>query len=84
LREGKTGANFSLHLSVPAVPPSLFLCACCGGAVWGGEVNLRFYPNHPGLPRKPIPSIIISAALEPLSYAIKNANFPAFFKKLIT
>jgi hypothetical protein len=28
---------------------------------WGGEVNLRFYPNQPGLPRKPIPSLSISS-----------------------
>jgi len=49
---------------------------------WGGEVNLRFYPDHPGLPRKPIPSLAISTALEPI-YAIKNANFLAFFNNLI-
>jgi hypothetical protein len=28
---------------------------------WGGEVNLRFYPNQPSLPRKPIPSHTFSS-----------------------
>jgi hypothetical protein len=50
---------------------------------WGGEVNLRFYPNQPGFPRKPIPSL--PSPLEPFkpTYTIKNANFPAFFNNLI-
>jgi hypothetical protein len=49
---------------------------------WGGEENLRFYPNQPGLPRKPIPSLKSPESLK-ATYAIKNANFPAFFNNLI-
>jgi len=41
----------------PSVPPSPAFRR-------GGEVNLRFYPNQPGLPRKPIPSLAIAMALE--------------------
>jgi hypothetical protein len=65
----------SLRLSVP-------LSLCPSFSVWGSEVNPRFYPNQPGLPRKPIPSLTSPESLK-TTYTIKNANFPAFFNNLI-
>lgn len=71
----RAGARFCLSLC-PSVAssPRLF---------WGGEINLRFYPNQRGLPRKAIPSPPISTSPLKNAYTIKNAYFLAYFKKLI-
>jgi hypothetical protein len=72
-RQGESDLFWFPCLFVSLSPPLLV-------SFWGGEVNLRFYPNQPGLPRKPIPFLAISTALEP-TYVIKNANFLAFLNK---
>jgi hypothetical protein len=53
-RQGDKGTKKDLILLVSPSP-------CLLVFFWGGEVNLRFYPNQPGLPRKPIPSLTISS-----------------------
>jgi len=59
---------------------NVYQCGACGGSIISvGEASLRFYPDRPGLPRKPFPRLSVSAPLEHLCH--KNANFLAIFKK---